>query len=134
MSPIPGSEAWPARPLARTTKRNVPFSAQQTPYSRRSPYGITGPPPSLTRKSQRAASGRWVVSHWAPIAPPASSSTTLNSFSSPRAGRQPSRASVTAATASAAVWDFMSSAPRPHRWPSWTSPHQGSCVQSCGSA
>ena len=31
LSPRPGSDACPATPRARTAKRNVPFSAQQTP-------------------------------------------------------------------------------------------------------
>ena len=44
---------------------------------------------------------------------------------SPRAGRQPSRASEQAATTSATVWPFMSSAPRPQTHPSASAPDQG---------
>ena len=33
----PGTDAWAAVPEVRTLKRNVPFSATQTPYRRRSP-------------------------------------------------------------------------------------------------
>jgi hypothetical protein len=58
----------------------------------------------------------WVsVIHRAPSVPPVSSSTTEQINSSPRAGRQPERASAIAAAISAATCDFMSSAPRPHR-------------------
>ena len=49
---------------------------------------------------------------------------TINS--SPRAGRQPSRASEAPAAISAATCDFMSIAPRPQRKPSITSPDHGS--------
>src|SRR3954471_24890443 len=55
-------------------------------------------------------------------------------MSSPRAGRQPSRASETAAMTSAAVWDFMSCDPRPQSSPSAISPDHGSRCQSAGSA
>ncbi len=47
-------------------------------------------------------------------------------------GASPSRASETPAATSAAVCDFMSSAPRPHSSPSITSPHHGSCCHSPG--
>ena len=87
---------------------------------------MTAPPPSLSSQSTRAASGCCSVSHWAPSAPPVSSSTTEMTFSSPRGGRQPWRARCAAATTSAAVCDFMSTAPRPHSAPSWTSPDHGS--------
>ncbi len=68
--------------------------------------------------------------HSAPSEPPVSSSTTATISSSPRAGRQPERASDAAAAISAATCDFMSSAPRPHRKPSAISPDHGSCVHS----
>src|SRR4051794_17074414 len=55
-------------------------------------------------------------------------------MSSPRAGRQPSRTSETAAMTSAAVWFFMSCAPRPQSSPSAISPDHGSRRQSSGSA
>src|SRR5215211_9056385 len=54
--------------------------------------------------------------------------------SSPRAGRQPSRASDVAATTSAAVCDFMSCEPRPHSSSPATSPDHGSRRQSSTSA
>ena len=78
--------------------------------------------------------GRSCVRYCAPWSPPTSSSTTLMIFSSPRGGRQPSRASAAPATTSAAVWDFMSIAPRPHTWPSCWSPDHGSRDQSSGEA
>ena len=67
-----------------------------------------------------------------PSAAPVSSSAVSTSFSSPRAGRQPSRASAVAAATSAATWPFMSWAPRPRTSPSTTSPAQGSKLHSVG--
>ena len=64
---------------------------------------------------------------------PSSSSASAISRTSPF-GTQPLRASTASATALAAVWPFMSSAPRPHRWPSRTSPANGGTLQSSGSA
>src|SRR3954452_3885287 len=55
-------------------------------------------------------------------------------MSSPRAGRQPSRTSETAAMTSAAVWFFMSCAPRPQSSSPAISPDHGSRCQSSGSA
>ena len=60
----------------------------------------------------------------APV-PPTSSSLTEMTSRSPCCGRQPSLARLAAATASAAVCDFMSRAPRPHTQPSSSSPDQG---------
>src|SRR5919201_1000600 len=82
---------------------------------------MTEPAPSLSISSQRTLPACVSVSHTAPSPPPVSSSTVTTTSSSPRAGRQPSRASETAATTSAAVWDFMSTAPRPQTKPSTTS-------------
>src|SRR5919201_3533767 len=95
---------------------------------------MTEPAPSLSISSQRTLRACVSVSHTAPSPPPVSSSTVTTTSSSPRAGRQPSRASETAATTSAAVWDFMSTAPRPQTKPSTTSPDHGSRRQSPGSA
>ena len=64
---------------------------------------------------------------------PTSSSAAATKIRSP-AGSKPSRASDAIATALAATWPFMSSAPRPHTWPSLISPDQGSTDHSAGSA
>ena len=64
---------------------------------------------------------------------PSSSSASAIRRTSPF-GTKPLRASTASATALAAVWHFMSSAPRPHRWPSRTSPANGGTLQSAGSA
>ena len=97
-------------------------------------YGQPPPPPSLSRKSQRTWSG------WC------SAATSRPRSRRPPRRRRPRRAgrrargasrsapSAQAAATSAAVWDFMSSAPRPHRKPSARSPDHGSCVQAAGSA
>src|SRR3954451_23315434 len=95
---------------------------------------MTVPPPSLRRKSQRTRSGCCSVSQIAPSSPPVSSSTTTITSRSPCAGRQPEAARSNAAAASAAVWDFMSCAPRPHTSPSTRSPDHGSRRHSAGSA
>ena len=64
---------------------------------------------------------------------PTSSSAAATKIRSP-AGSKPSRASDAIATALAATWPFMSSAPRPHTWPSLSSPDQGSTDHSAASA
>src|SRR3954465_3701965 len=95
---------------------------------------MTVPAPSLSRKSQRTRSGWFSVSQIAPSSPPVSSSTTTTTSRSPRAGRQPAAARSSAAATSAAVWDFMSCAPRPQTAPSTRSPDHGSRCHSAGSA
>src|SRR4051812_36678057 len=95
---------------------------------------MTLPPPSLSRKSQRTRSGWFSVSQIAPSSPPVSSSTTTTTSRSPRGGRQPDSASSSAAAHSAAVWDFMSCAPRPQTSPSTRSPDHGSRCHSSGVA
>ena len=75
---------------------------------------MTAPAPSLSRKSTFERSGRFSVIHLAPRTPPVSSSATLMTFSVPL-NFAPLRARCAAATASAAVWLFMSIAPRPYR-------------------
>ncbi len=64
---------------------------------------------------------------------PISSSAVAAKIRSP-AGSNPSRASDAIATAFAATWLFMSSAPRPQTSPSRSSPDQGSSCHSAGSA
>ena len=64
---------------------------------------------------------------------PISSSAVAAKIRSP-AGSNPSRASDAIATALAATWSFMSSAPRPQTQPSRSSPDHGSTDHSAGSA
>ena len=64
---------------------------------------------------------------------PISSSAVAAKIRSP-AGSNPSRASDAIATAFAATWPFMSSAPRPQTQPSRSSPDHGSTDHSAGSA
>ena len=64
---------------------------------------------------------------------PTSSSAAAMKTRSP-AGSKPSRASEAIATALAATWFFMSSAPRPQTWSSTRSPDHGSRCHSSASA
>ena len=64
---------------------------------------------------------------------PTSSSAAATKTRSP-GGVKPSRASEAIATALAATWFFMSSAPRPQTWSSARSPDHGSRDHSDGSA
>ena len=99
----------------------------------RPPRTQRSPPPSLSAKLARTRSGCSRASHDMPKSSPTSSSAVSASRTSP-GGRTPSRASEANATAAAATWPFMSSAPRPQTSPSTRSPDHGSRGHSSGSA
>ena len=82
------------------------------------------------RARRRDARGRATCS---PKSSPTSSSAAATKIRSP-SGSKPSRASDAMATALAATWPFMSSAPRPQTSPSRSSPDHGSTCHSAGSA
>ena len=134
LSAIPGTEAWPARPCTSSAERRahllgaraeVEDAAEELDLARRRPRSTRsrcGPPPDGAR---RATPGRRPS--------PTSSSAHAAKTRSP-AGSKPSRASEAIATASAATWPFMSSAPRPQTSVPRTSPDQGSTSHSAASA
>ena len=134
LSPVRGKRGVAGRAMRGDVEAEDALLGAADAVVARPPYAKDSPPPSLSSMSQRTLSGCSVVSQCAPTSPPVSSSATNTSFSVPRAGRQPLRASATPATASAATCDFMSSDPRPHRKPSARSPDQGSCCHSEASA
>ncbi len=124
-----GTEAWAETPLTRTRSELTTFSPTETvitwrPLARSS----SCPPPSFRAKSH-LMSGRSRTSQDMPTSAVfRSSSDSATRTTSPR-GRTPLRAKAAIATARAASSFFMSTAPRPTRWPSRSVASKGGTVQ-----
>ena len=136
LSASPGTEAWPAAPRARTREAEHALlghadAVQAAVAERHHRAGALVEQPVAARRGRagsRSATARRPRRR-SPRRRPRSASA------SPRAGRQPARASVATATASAAVCDFMSMrAAAPEEAVDDLAATTGRAVQSSGSA
>ena len=128
-------EPCPGRPRATRRSHWMPFWAVSIRYSRRSSLIVYEKPPTSPIASVHPSnSSAWLSTmKCAPYRPPASSSAR-NASTRSRGGTRPSRRHWCTRARTIASKSFMSTAPRPHRYPSLTSPENGSTDHSEASA